>query len=127
MKSTLTATLTFVAALVAGCASAPEPADTQIVKAETSIGTAADSGAPQYAATTLDNARKKLAAAKLAAESGEDEEALRLAKEAEIDAEVAVALAEQAEAEESLREVRAGIDTLREELEKDAYRPGGTQ
>ena len=127
MKSTLTATVLSFVALGAGCASAPEPADTQIVKAETSIGLAADSGAPEYAATSLDKAQDKLAAAKLAAQSGEEEEALRLAKEAEIDAEVAVALAEQAEAEESLREVSEGMDTLKQELEKGANRPGETQ
>jgi hypothetical protein len=112
--------------LGAGCASSPEPSDAQIVKAETSIEHAASSDAPEYAAASLDNARKKLTAAKIAAENGEEKESLRLAKEAEIDAEVAVALAEQAEAEESLREVREGIDTLREELGAEPVQ-GGTQ
>jgi Domain of unknown function (DUF4398) len=129
MKTSSSATLvcTAVAAISAGCASTPEPADTQIVKAETSIDLAADGGANEYASDSIDNARNKLTAAKLAAENGEDEEALRLATEAELDAEVAVALTGQAESEAALREVQEGIDTLRRELKQDTYRPGGTQ
>lgn len=126
MNPIWTVTLACGAMLGAGCASSPEPSDAQIVKAETSIEHAASSDAPEYAAASLDNARKKLTAAKIAAENGEEKESLRLAKEAEIDAEVAVALAEQAEAEESLREVREGIDTLREELGAEPVQ-GGTQ
>lgn len=126
----ITRTLTVLAsagALMAGCASAPEPANDQIVRAEASIENAADGGAQEYASDLLEDARDKLVSAKLAAEKGEDEVALRLAEEAELDARVALARAEQTEAEESLREVRAGIDTLRNELERGQLPPGGTQ
>ena len=127
MKPKLLTMVTFVAAVSAGCAAAPEPADEMIVRAETTIENASQGGAAEYASTALDGAHKKLSAAKVAAESGEHDQAMRLAQEAEIDAEVAMALADQAEAEGALREVREGLDTLRQELDKDVYRPGDNQ
>lgn len=127
MNLRMMAVLASASALVAGCASAPQPADTQIVRAETSIENAADGGAREYASDLLEDARDKLVSAKLAAEKGDDDVALRLAEEAELDARVALARAGQTEAEESLREVRDGIETLRNELERSELPPGGTQ
>lgn len=119
--------LVIVGVSMSGCASAPEPADTQIVRAETNIENAANSGAQEYASSTLEDARDKLVAAKLAAEEGENEQALRLAEQAELDARLAMARAEQSEAEDSLKEVREGIETLRSELTRSELTPGGTQ
>lgn len=119
--------LASASAIMAACASAPEPADNQIVRAETSIENAVDGGAQEYASELIEDARDKLGSAKLAAEKGEDEAALRLAEQAELDARVALARAEQSEAEGSLREIRQGIDTLRNELERSQLPPGGTQ
>ena len=126
MKTYLRSACLTAALVAAGCASAPEPSDTQIIRAETTIENAENTAAPEFAPAELEDAREKLTAAKLSAQEGEDERALRLAKEAELDATVAVAMAEEAEAENALREVQAGIETLRQEL-TEAARQGGTQ
>ncbi len=127
MKQTSVTGIFVASALLAGCASTPDVADTGIVRAETTIETAAESGAQEHASGELDDAREKLVAAKLAAEQGDEEEAARLAKEAELKAQVAMAQAEHAEADESLREVQQGIETLRQELQMNNTNPGGTQ
>jgi Domain of unknown function (DUF4398) len=122
-------TLTLVAAtcLAAGCASTPDRADMEIVRAETNIEHAEAGNAAELAPSTLKTARDKLAAARLAAEQGDEDTAAQLAAEAALDADLAVAQAEQSEAESALREVQNGIQTLRDELTRDGYRPGGTQ
>lgn len=127
MKQISMMSIVVSSALAAGCASSPDPADTGIVRAETTIENAAQTGAQEHASRELDDAREKLVAAKLAAEQGDEERAARLAKEAELEAQVAMAQAGHAQADESLREVQKGIETLRRELQMNDRLPGGTQ
>jgi hypothetical protein len=124
--TTLLATLS-APFILAGCASAPDPMVPQVARVETTIENAEQSGARQYATKDLDMARTKLAQAELAAREGEDDVALRLAKEAELDAQVAAARAEQAEAQASLTEIQQGIETLRQEITQPGQLEGGTQ
>ncbi len=126
MKQILVTWIVASSALAAGCASGPDLADTGIVRAETTIDNAAQSGAQEHSLSELDDAREKLVAAKLAAEQGDEEQAARLAEEAELKAQVAMAQAQYAEADTSLREVQKGIDLLRRELQVNDN-PGGTQ
>jgi hypothetical protein len=103
----------------AGCASSTPPTAPQIARAQTSIELAEQSGARKYATQPLDSARAKLKSAEAAAADGKDEQAMRLAEEAEIEAQLAVARSESAEAEASLREIESGIATLQQEIRRD--------
>ena len=111
-----TVALFFVAA---GCASSTAPTAPQIARAEASIELAEQTGARKYATQSLDTARAKLKSAEMAAADGKDEQAMRLAEEAEVEAQLAAARSESAEAEASLRELETGIDTLRREVERN--------
>lgn len=126
MKHFAMTSIALTSLFAAGCASGPDIADTGIARAETTIDTAAGTGASEFASTELEGAREKLVQAKLAAEQGDEERAARLAQEAEIDAQVAMARAEHAEAEEAVKEVRAATDALRRELQMNNNQ-GGAQ
>jgi chromosome segregation ATPase len=127
MTGKLTVTLVALGCVAAGCASGPKPYETQITRAETTIDQAQSSTATRLAPDPINTAQDKLAAAKIAADEGNETAALQLAEEAELDANIAMARANKAEAESALREVQDGIDTLREELSQDTYAPGVSQ
>ena len=101
------------ASLLAGCATSSEKPTRALSRAESFIEVAADQGAQQYATVALERARDKLQQANRAADQGENELALRLATEAELDAQLATAQTNRLQAERSLREVQESIDTLR--------------
>jgi len=104
--------------LLAGCAASTERPDAQMARAQASIELAQDSGARQYAAAPLTRAQEQLQQAERAVEYGEYEQALRLAEQAEINAELAASRADRKKAEAALAEVNESIATLRREIER---------
>jgi len=115
----VTRSLLPVAALVAmvGCSSGPRPVE-QLARASTLIEQAEKTGAARFAAADLEQARGKLSRAETAADDGDQETALRLAKEAAVDAELAQARSAAAEAKNSEEELKRSLQSLREEAER---------
>ena len=74
----------------------------------------------QYGSVELDRARDKLSRAKRAADSGDHQEALWLAEQAELDAELAAVKASRGKTDDSLAEVNESIQTLRREIARNA-------
>lgn len=111
-----------VAALGAGCASGPDPAPA-LAAGAASLEAARAAGAADYAAAPLDAARAKLERARLLARSGrsgDNEQALRLAQQADLDAQLARALAGAERSQRAVGEVDASLRTLRRETERPA-------
>lgn len=115
-----------------GCAGNPTTvADVGIDAAEQRLDEAERANAQRYANQELNLAREKLIAAREAAENGDEEEAARLARHAELDATYAAAVADNELAQTALDELRETLATLESELERqqsegaDAPPPGG--
>jgi hypothetical protein len=107
-------TLLVSAAIVAGCASTPRPTE-ELTRARTLIDQAAQSGAQQYAADNLQEARDRAAAADAAASKHDNVAAQRLASEASADAQLAAARAQSGKAQQSVHELNDSLNSLREE------------
>jgi hypothetical protein len=108
-------TILFALALAA-CASSPPPI-AELSRAHTLVEQAEQGGAQQFAAADLDSARHKLQLADQ--KDTKPEAALRLAREASIDAQVAVARARVGKAEQAVAEVNASVESLRRETHHD--------
>jgi hypothetical protein len=103
------------AALAAGCASSgPKPVE-QLTQARTLIEQAERNDAQRLAAADLERARGKLQRAEAASADGDQEAALRLAREAALDAELAQARTSAAQAGNSQKELEQSLQALREE------------
>lgn len=102
---------------IAACASG-EPPNAQLAASRTAISDAERAGAAERAPVELNSARTKLDRAQDAARRDRFEEAARLAREAEIDAQLASAKAQSSEAQAALTQVRQGINTLQQELQR---------
>jgi hypothetical protein len=119
--------LLLISAALLGCANnapvAPS-ADAAIVyeqerrRALASIAEAEQAGAQELGSAQLTLARDKLRAAEEAAEDDEAERARRLAVEANLDADLAAAIARNRQTQELVTEVRAGLRTLEDELQR---------
>jgi len=107
-----------VGILCAGCATTDRPV-AEITRARTLIEQAEKSGAQQYAAAELDNARNKLRLADAAVEDGKNDEARARANEAAADAELAQARATSGEAKKAADEVERSTETLQRESERN--------
>jgi chromosome segregation ATPase len=117
LKRCGTIMLSAVVALGLGaCAASAERPDAQLARAQTSIDLAEESGAREFGAAALEQARYHLAQAQQAAEQGHYQQAERLAHESELDAELAAAQTDRQEAERALEEINASIQTLRREI-----------
>lgn len=101
----------------------------QMARTEAVLQQAETSGASELALSEMQQARDKYADAREAygkeSESG-DREALRLARQAEVDANFAVAKAQSERQREAAREVQQGVDTLRSETQRNAPSPAPT-
>jgi len=106
-------------ALVGGCASEPKPTE-EMTRAKTLVETAEQRGATQYAGVELEQARKKLGDAEVAANTGKQDVARRLAIEAGLDADLAAAKAGAGQAEHSAAEIDASVETLRREAARSS-------
>lgn len=115
--------LTLPLVFTASCAGPPVRPVEELTRAQTLIEQAEKTGAPRFAASELERARGKVAAAEAAAAKGEQETARRLATEAALDAEYAAALAAAGAAKQAADEIQKSTESLREEA---ARRPDGS-
>jgi hypothetical protein len=106
---------------LAACASGPAP-EREVAAAEVAVENAEEANAAAHAPGPYALARDKLERAREAMGEGENEEALRLAEEALVDADLAEARARSQVAQENAAELRASIETLREELDRSTSR-----
>lgn len=98
-----------------GACAGTDPPVAELSQAEARIAEAERDGGREYSATALESARVNLAAAQRAAQDDENEEASRLATQADVDAQLAQAQAERGKSEASLREIDQGLHTLHNE------------
>ena len=109
---------------LSGCAGSNEQlvAANNFATAEASIQQAYQAGAQRYSSGELNMARQKLEQAKKAQEDGDDELAQRLAAQAEVDAQLAAATAGNKEMQAAVVDLRGGIQTLRDEIQRGQQR-----
>jgi hypothetical protein len=105
--------------LFTACASTPQPPTAALEAAELAIAHAEQMQVKDYASVELSEARDKLAAARTAAQQEQMVRALRLAEQSRVDAELAAARAEEFEARTVNEEMLEGIDTLKEEMQRN--------
>ena len=108
-------------AVVAGCASVPEPTDKMAV-AEAAIVRASTSGTSVDAARELQLATDKLTAARQAMSSKEYERAGQLAEQATVDAQAAEIHAQSARSRKAAQETQDAARVLREEMNRKTVR-----
>lgn len=116
--------LAAAAALVGGCASAPEPTE-QLVAARQAVTGAEQAQAVEHAAAMMTESRTKLALAEQAVKDKDMERAGRLADEARVDAELATAQSAATKAEVVNDEMRRSTATMIEEMQRQ-NNAGGT-
>lgn len=117
--------LAAVAAVVTltACASNSPPAGPALAASAASYEAARTAGAPQYAAGEMDSARTKLERARALAAAGKSREAMRLAEQADVDAQLASARTRSERSRLALAEVQASLNTLRQELQRQSANP----
>lgn len=108
-------------AVVASCASVPEPTDKMAV-AEAAILRASTSGTSADAARELQLATDKLTAARQAMNSKEYERAGQLAEQATVDAQAAEIHAQSARSRKAAQETQDAARVLREEMNRKTVR-----
>jgi len=104
-----------VGVLCVGCASQANRPVAEITRAQTLIEQAEKSGAQQFAAVELDQARNKLRLANAAVEDGKNDEARNRANEAAADAQLAQARASSGQAKKAADEVERSTEVLQRE------------
>jgi hypothetical protein len=112
-----------VAALAAGCASAPPRPTEEMTRARTLIEQAEQNGAQRYAAADLQEARDKLQQSDQAATKGDTRDAQWLATEASADAQLASARASNGKAQDAAHQVDQDLATLRNQTLQPAAPP----
>lgn len=105
--------------LMFACASAAPPPDRELQAAESAITSAEQLRVADYAAPELNQARLKLAAARVAVQDNDMTGARRLADESRVSAELASAKAEMIKARTVNEEMSASINILREEMQRN--------
>lgn len=113
------------ALLFAGCAVTPAAPTAQLAASRTAVDQARMSGAPESASTEYNTARDKLARAEAAFEAQDYTAATRLAREAEVDAQLAQARAQSMRSQHALAEIEESIRALQGELDR-VNRGGGS-
>jgi chromosome segregation ATPase len=107
------------ASLLAGCGGVSEVTRERVARSETAVRQAQQTiGTSEAGALELQRARDLLSQARAALDSKKEQPALRLAREAELQAELAVAKAQTAAARKAADELQASIRTLRMEAER---------
>ena len=109
-------------ALVAACSSKP-PTAPALAASGASLEAARAAGADDLAAVELQQARTKLERARAFAQAGDARSAIRLAEQAEADAQLARATAASERSRRSVDEVQASLRALREELNRGSTAP----
>ena len=121
----VTAWMTLGAAAAAlalvGCGNTPSAAPA-IASSTASLDAARGAGAPELAAAEINEARSKLDRARVLSAAGDDRGALRLAEQADVDAQLARAKAGSERSRRAVTELEASLQTLRDELTRAAVR-----
>lgn len=125
LRTTLATTVIVLGAGLGACASHPAPT-AQLSAARTAVNSAERSGAAERAPVELNNAREKLSRAESATKDSRNQQALWLAEQAQIDAEIAGVRAQSAAAQQALQEINAGTRALGTEMQQPAT-PGTQQ
>jgi uncharacterized lipoprotein YmbA len=99
--------------VLAGCAG--NPPTEQYAVTQSAVNSAVSAGGPEFAAVEMKSAQDKLKQAEMAMHDKKDDEAKRLAEQAEWDARVAERKAQAAKAERAVKDAHQGVDELREE------------
>ena len=100
---------------IAGCASAPVPTE-QLAVTTAAVAQAVSAGGQELAPTEMSAARDKLVRAHLAVAAKDNEQALRLAQQAQVDAQLAGSKAEAMKARKAQAELQEAARVLREEM-----------
>lgn len=103
-----------------GCATTPEAPTQELQAAELAIASAEQERVADYASADLNQAREKLAAARRAVRDEQPVQARYLAEESRVKAVLASAKAEEAKAKAINDEMRESIETLKEEMRRNA-------
>ncbi len=107
-------TLGIAVSVLTACGIAPPKAE--VAYAEATIQSAQNVDASQYAGVELEKAKAKLRRAKAEMQEGNNESALRLAKEATADASLAQVKAEAGKAQNAEKQVKESIKSLKAQL-----------
>jgi hypothetical protein len=99
------------------CSSVPPPTE-QLAVAQTTVESAASSGAAEYSPVEMKFAQDKLTAARTAVEKEEYETARRLAEQAQLDAKLAETKARASKAQQAVQQTHQGLQTLQNELNR---------
>lgn len=113
-----------ISTLLMACATRPTAPAEEIGAARSSVGSAEDAGARNYAPNSLRQARELLERAERARSNGDYAAARRLAVEAETEARFAAFQSRSHRADEMIAELEASIRSLRQEIRATS---GGTQ
>ena len=100
---------------LAGCASAPVPTE-QLAVTTAAVAQAVSAGGQELAPAEMSAARDKLMRAHLAVAAKDNEQALRLAQQAQVDAQLAGSKAEAMKARKAQAELQEAARVLREEM-----------
>jgi hypothetical protein len=110
IAAVLTVTLT-------ACSTQPRP-EAALAASSASLDAARSAGAGELAPESLQQAQSKLARARLLAQAGQSQDAMRLAEQAQVDAELARAQASSERSRRAAEAVQASLRSLREELNR---------
>jgi len=110
--------------LLSACGSVSDLTKERLARTETSVQQAQQSiGNSEVGAMDLQRARDTLAQAQAALKDKNEQQAVRLAQQAQLDAELAVAKSQSAAARKAADEVQASTQTLREEASRTTTPP----
>ena len=115
----LTTVLATCAVALVSCGSTPSAAPS-IAAGAASVEAARSAGAPELDAVDLNEARNKLEKARALAVAGDDRAAMRMAEQADVDAQLARAKAGTERSRLAVAELETGLQTLRDELNRAA-------
>lgn len=114
----LTAGVAAIAAIfLIGCASIPAPTE-QIAVSKAAVSNALSAGSNEYAPLQLKSALEKMEAAERAMIDGNNELALQLAEQAQIDAKLAGTIARSTKAQKAAEALQEGSRVLRQEIDR---------
>jgi hypothetical protein len=102
--------------LMAACATAPPESTAQLAVTTAALSHAVSAGSPDFAPAETKFARDKLERAQVAMAARQYEDAVMLAKEAQVDALLAESKTHAAKAQKAADELREGRRVLREEI-----------
>lgn len=112
--------LLLVVGSLVGCSSKFPPPTQKLALSEAAINQAEAAGAIEFAPLEMNSAREKLAMAQEAMTKEENQKALKLAEQAEVDAQLAEAKARTAKAQKTVVVLQESIQTLKNEIERKA-------